>query len=597
MSAMKGSSTRSQSIRDRDPTKPQVSDVYIAIMGVTGAGKSTFISRLADSHVPVGSGLNACTQDVAVYRCKFSGPVNIWLVDTPGFDDTHRSDTDVLREIANWLMESFSSNKVLNGIIYLHRITDIRMQGSAMKNLFMFKKLCGPDALKNVILATTMWEKVSQEDGERREQELERTSDFWGEMIMRGAQVKRHQNNTNSAWGLVDIFASKNSTKRKAVLTIQQEMVVQHKPLDKTDAGMELESSLAQEREKWSRELERTRDDMREALAAKDKESLEQLRKTEAKMNKKIDEIERAREKLKIGLQQQYENRISKLQTALEKQTLDGEHTKKKLQTALEKQTQDAERTKKKIQEMETTLDEMRAETNAPESSDTPDYDPDDEPFPLAGPQHIIEGESYKGPRTGEYNLSISGNRYFFCGPRYQSWRMNKKHISNHANFATVLRSNITTYQYINTSSNFEREYPSLYRAIKSSIRTGRPTAVALGVRGHYFFCVDNNVFWNLPSEIEAVTAPTKIKQLWLGRNDAFVLVKHSGAICFNLKGHYDILSDILGSVKAKGQPIKALALDLEDDGYFMIYQEAAWVSGLPPAIPQVPFLTGNGVI
>ncbi|KUM55632.1 hypothetical protein ACN42_g11616 [Penicillium freii] len=403
MSVMERSSTPSQSkypLQDRDPTKPQVSDVYIAIMGVTGAGKSTFISHLADSHVPVGSGLHACTQDVAVYQCKSSGPVNIWLVDTPGFDDTHRSDTDVLREIANWLMESFSSKKViLNGIIYLHRITDIRMQGSAMKNLFMFKKICGPDALKNVILATTMWEKVSQEDGERREQELERTSDFWGEIIMRGALVKRHQNNPISAWSLVDIFASKSSTKRKAVLTIQQEMVVQHKPLDKTDAGIELENSLVREREKWSRELERTRDDMREALAAKDKESLEQLRETEAKLNKKIVEIERAREELKIGMQQQYENQISKLQASLDKQTLDGEHTKKKLQ------------------EMEQTLDEMQAETNEPESSDTPDYDSDDKPFPLAAPQHIIEGESYKRPHTGEYNLSISGNRYFFCGP------------------------------------------------------------------------------------------------------------------------------------------------------------------------------------
>lgn len=352
------------------------------------------------------------TQDVAVYRCKPSGPVNIWLVDTPGFDDTHRSDTDVLREIANWLMESFSSKKViLNGIIYLHRITDIRMQGSAMKNLFMFKKLCGPDALKNVILATTMWERVSLEDGERREQELERTSEFWGEMIMRGAQVKRHQNNANSAWSLVDIFASRSSTRRKAVLTIQQEMVVQHKPLDKTDAGIELESSLVQEREKWSQELERTRDDMREALAAKDKESLEQLRETEAKMNKKIDEIERAREELKIGMQQKYEDQISKLQTALEKQTLDTEHTKKKLQ------------------KMEKTLSEIQAETDKPteepqywKPGDNLDDYSDDEPGPLVAPHHIIEGESYIRLGTGKYTLSISGDRYFFCGPEYQVW-------------------------------------------------------------------------------------------------------------------------------------------------------------------------------
>lgn len=390
-----------------------------------------------------------------MYRCKSSGPANIWLVDTPGFDDTHRNDTDVLREIANWLMESFSSKKViLNGIIYLHRITDIRMQGSAMKNLFMFKKLCGPDALKNVILATTMWERVSLEDGERREQELERTSEFWGEMIMRGALLKRHQNNANSAWSLVDVFASKSSTKRKAVLTIQQEMVVQHKPLAKTDAGMELESSLVQEREKWSRELERTRDDMREALAAKDKESLEQLRETEAKMNKKIDEIERAREELKRGLQKQYENRIWKLKIALDKQTLDAEHNKKKLQ------------------ELEKTVDEMQAETE----------EPTEEPrltatLPLdrESSTPIIEGESCTRSGTGEYNLSMSGYRYFFCGPRYQTWyvfppvnngiatesnrRMAKTHISDYTSFVAMLRSHVITHLCFGTNGSWYCNY------------------------------------------------------------------------------------------------------------------------------------------
>ncbi|KAJ5942072.1 hypothetical protein N7516_002240, partial [Penicillium verrucosum] len=552
----------------REPIEQQVSDVYIAIMGVTGAGKSTFISQLADSHVPVGNGLNACTQDVAVYRCKSSGPANIWLVDTPGFDDTHRSDTDVLREIANWLMESFSSKKViLNGIIYLHRITDIRMQGSAMKNLFMFKKLCGPDALKNVILATTMWERVGMEDGERREQELERTSEFWGEMIMRGALLKRHQNNANSAWSLVDVFASKSSTKRKAVLTIQQEMVVQHKPLAKTDAGMELESSLVQEREKWSRELERTRDDMREALAAKDKESLEQLRETEAKMNKKIDEIERAREELKIDMRLQYESQITKLHKALEKQTLDTEHNKKKLQ------------------DLEKTLDEMQAEpteeprlTTAPppywESSDTSSDDSISDPIPriierpphVIRPPHIIQGESYKGPRTGEYNLSITGIRYFFCGPRYQVWRMGKEYISDHTSFPTMLRSHTTTHGHNYFSSNFKHEYSRLFRRLKERIGADRPTAVALGGRGHYFFSTDDYKWWNLPNEIEAAVAPTSIKQLWLGRNDTFVLVNESGTIYFDLKGHYTSLSKILREMKARGQSIKALALDLEYD-------------------------------
>lgn len=80
----------------------------------------------------------------------------------------------------------------LNGIIYLHRITDVRMQGSAKKNLLMFKQLCGPDALKNVVLATTMWSLVNPTDGQAREKELISTPEFWGWMLQKGSRVERH---------------------------------------------------------------------------------------------------------------------------------------------------------------------------------------------------------------------------------------------------------------------------------------------------------------------------------------------------------------------------------------------------------------------
>ena len=36
----------------------------------------------------------------------------------------------------------------------------------------MFKKLCGKDALQNVVLVTTMWDEVDQETGKARENEL-----------------------------------------------------------------------------------------------------------------------------------------------------------------------------------------------------------------------------------------------------------------------------------------------------------------------------------------------------------------------------------------------------------------------------------------
>lgn len=78
----------------RDGYEPAEGDVFIAVLGVTGAGKSTFISKCTDKEVSIGHNLQACTQEVGVFLCKHRG-VNVYLIDTPGFDDTDRSDTEV----------------------------------------------------------------------------------------------------------------------------------------------------------------------------------------------------------------------------------------------------------------------------------------------------------------------------------------------------------------------------------------------------------------------------------------------------------------------------------------------------------------------
>ena len=85
---------------------------------------------------------------------------NVYLVDTPGFDDTEMSDTDVLYKFVEWLQLQAQNKLKLSGLIYLHRITDNRMPGSATRNLSMMLKLVGEENLKNVVLVTSRWEKV-----------------------------------------------------------------------------------------------------------------------------------------------------------------------------------------------------------------------------------------------------------------------------------------------------------------------------------------------------------------------------------------------------------------------------------------------------
>lgn len=47
--------------------------------------------------------------------------------------------------LADWLNRVYQNNVRLAGILYLHRIGDNRLGGTAMKNLRMFKKLCGDE--------------------------------------------------------------------------------------------------------------------------------------------------------------------------------------------------------------------------------------------------------------------------------------------------------------------------------------------------------------------------------------------------------------------------------------------------------------------
>ncbi|KAH9214365.1 P-loop containing nucleoside triphosphate hydrolase protein [Leptodontidium sp. 2 PMI_412] len=142
---------------DSDTEGEQEDSIVIAVMGVTGAGKSTFtITVSGRNDVVVGDSLCSETSEVRAYEFLHNGKQYI-LVDTPGFDDTTRSDSQITEKILTWLKTSMIEGTRLNGVIYLHRISDTRMAGTALRNNRMFRKLCGADAFKNIILATTFW--------------------------------------------------------------------------------------------------------------------------------------------------------------------------------------------------------------------------------------------------------------------------------------------------------------------------------------------------------------------------------------------------------------------------------------------------------
>lgn len=224
----------------------------------------------------------------------------------------------MLREIASWLTLSYSNKVLLSGIIYLHRITDIRMQGSAKKNLLMFKKLCGDEALRKVVLTTTMWDKVPQHEAEDREQQLVEVPEFWGFMVSKGSTVYRHDNTVASAIGIIEELVRGNST---VTLDLQNQMVNQKHNLRDTAAGRELESELIRERQKWALELKDTQEQMREAIRLRDQESEQALREFKDEITTRMRRLEIENERLYIDNERLSNARIEKLEKALEKQS------------------------------------------------------------------------------------------------------------------------------------------------------------------------------------------------------------------------------------------------------------------------------------
>lgn len=195
-------------------------------------------------------------------KCKI-GPYNVTLVDTPGFDDTTRSDTEILILIASWMKDAYDDETRLNGVIFLHRISDVRMAGSSYKNLKMFRSLCGSVNLSHVMLVTTMWDSVTPELGSFREAELVSEGKFWGGMKEAGSIVRRYDNSGQGATALV----SELLEKQPIVLKIQNEIAVQKIKLVNTKAGQSINADLIGFLKKNADELAEVKKDL--ALAVK----------------------------------------------------------------------------------------------------------------------------------------------------------------------------------------------------------------------------------------------------------------------------------------------------------------------------------------
>jgi len=51
--------------------------------------------------------LKSCTGDITEFKVQGPDGRNITFVDTPGFDDTYKSDVEILAQVAEWLLNAW----------------------------------------------------------------------------------------------------------------------------------------------------------------------------------------------------------------------------------------------------------------------------------------------------------------------------------------------------------------------------------------------------------------------------------------------------------------------------------------------------------
>jgi hypothetical protein len=210
----------------------------------------------------------------------------------------------VLEDIAKWLKDSYEENNTLNGIIYLHSINKNRMEGSALRNLKMFRELCGRDPLRNVILATTFWGKVDKAEALEREKQLRDTEDFWGGMLESGSTMKR-LTDRDSALKIISLLLDKEPV----TLQIQHELVDEEKALIDTAAGQTVNEELRRLEEHHRNEITRMKNEMEE-LKEHDEQIRKMMAKQQVKMEKELEKVRQQQERLR------YDRRVEKRMAA-----------------------------------------------------------------------------------------------------------------------------------------------------------------------------------------------------------------------------------------------------------------------------------------
>jgi hypothetical protein len=158
----------------------------------------------------------------------------------------------------------------------------------------MFEKVCGL-ALKNAALVTTRWDVVGDERAVNLEQQLVTGEKYFAPLCRAGAVAFGYNNTAASAVRVMYKLLNNNPI----VLQIQEELAKPGATLGHTAAGSQLNTNFDAMIQKQEKEMRRLREDMAEAIKARDKDWQKDLDDQLAKRKELVERSEVGKEQLK----------------------------------------------------------------------------------------------------------------------------------------------------------------------------------------------------------------------------------------------------------------------------------------------------------
>jgi len=249
------------------------------------------------------------TTSAKLFSLQWRDGRRIWLLDTPGWDDTNRDDANLLKEIASTLVQ-LSIQVELVGIIYLHPIVDVRMHGAAQRNLTLLRCICGEDAVKCIALVTTMWEVNTAMRAQyiNRELDLLSIDKWWKRMRDQGTTHFRHEGTESSAKNIIDNVLMQHANHGPFTLQIQKEMLEEGRSLEETTAGREVYKDLNELRVQLQKQKEELEHEYKQAIQVQENQHMLQMSQQKNELEQKLQNAEKEQH----DMHEKYEDMIKK---------------------------------------------------------------------------------------------------------------------------------------------------------------------------------------------------------------------------------------------------------------------------------------------